>query len=54
LAKARRSDIKDMFFSKFTISKINEDINEKTDERKIELKISELNELIYTEFNSID
>jgi hypothetical protein len=45
LAKARRSGIKDITLVKVTTTKNNEEINEKTDEEKSKLKISDLNEL---------
>ena len=55
LAKARRSGIKDVLLGKVTIPKTNEEINEKTDEGKIMMKIFDLNELAYTELiSSID
>jgi maltooligosyltrehalose synthase len=49
LAKARSSIIKDILHCKVTIPKINEEINEKIDEGKSKLKISDLNEIAYTE-----
>ena len=49
LAKARRSGIKDVLLGKVTIPKTNEEINKKTDEGKIMVKIFDLNELAYTE-----
>ena len=49
LAKARRSGIKDVLLGKVSIPKTNEEINEKTDEGKIMMKIFDLNELAYTE-----
>jgi hypothetical protein len=49
LDKARRSGIKDILIGKVTITKINKEINEKTDEGKSKLKIFDLNELAYTE-----
>ena len=49
LAKARRSGIKDVLLGKVAIPKNNEEINEKTDEGKIMMKIFDLNELAYTE-----
>jgi hypothetical protein len=52
LAKARSSDIKDIFFSKFTIPNRKEEINEKTDEGNSTLKTSNLNVLAYIEFIS--
>jgi hypothetical protein len=42
-------DIKDILLVKVTISKAHEEINEKTDEGKSKLKISNLNELAFTE-----
>jgi hypothetical protein len=45
LIKARRSCIKDILFGKVTILKTNEEINEKPDEGKSNLKISDLYEL---------
>jgi hypothetical protein len=49
LAKERRSGIKDIILDKVTIPKNNEEGNEKTDEGKNKLKISDLNQLAYTE-----
>jgi hypothetical protein len=49
LAKAKRSGIKDILLGKLTIPKINQEINDETDEGKYKLKISNLNELAYTE-----
>ena len=49
LAKTRRSGIKDVLLGKVTIPKNNEEINKKTDEGKIMMKIFVLNELAYTE-----
>jgi hypothetical protein len=49
LLKARRSGIKDILFGKVTIPKTNEEINYRNDEEKSTLKISDLNELAYTE-----
>jgi hypothetical protein len=43
LAKARRSGIKDVLLGKVSIPKTNEEINEKTDEGKIMMKIFDLN-----------
>jgi hypothetical protein len=49
LDKARISGIKDILLVKVTIPKNDEEINEKPDERKSKLKISDLNELSCTE-----
>ena len=49
LAKARRSGIKNFLLGKVKILKTNEEINEKTDEGKVMMKIFNLNELAYTE-----
>jgi thermostable 8-oxoguanine DNA glycosylase len=49
LTKARRSIIKDILLGKVIIPKTNEEINEKTDKGKSKLKISDLNEIAYTE-----
>jgi hypothetical protein len=49
LAKTRISVIKDILLDKVTIPKTNEEINEKKDEVKSKLKISDSNELVYTE-----
>jgi hypothetical protein len=45
LANARRSGTKDILLGKVIIPKIKEEINEKTDEGKYKLKISDLNEV---------
>jgi hypothetical protein len=49
LAKARIYGIKDILLGKVTIQKNSEKINEKTDEGKSKLKISDVNELAYIE-----
>jgi len=49
LAKARRSGTKDVFLGKVTIPKTTKEINKKTDDGKIMMKIFDLNELAYTE-----
>jgi hypothetical protein len=49
MAKARRSGNKDIIFGKVTIPKINAEINEKTDDGKSTVNISDVNELVYTE-----
>jgi hypothetical protein len=48
-AKARRSGIKDFLLGKVIILKNNGEINEKADEGRIKIKISDLNDLAYTE-----
>jgi hypothetical protein len=49
LSKAKRSDIKDIPLVKVTIPISKEEINKKTDEEKIKMKMSDLNDLAYTE-----
>jgi hypothetical protein len=50
LVKARRSGIKNIFFGQVTILKTSKEINEKTDQGKSKLKISDLSKLARTEF----
>jgi hypothetical protein len=49
LTKGRGLGIKDILLDKVIIPNTNEEVNEKTDEGKSKLKISDSNELDYTE-----